>query len=84
MAKKKINPSGILAFDVLNLNTEKNIGEEKDLHKLTYDYIPFGDSSKNDFPSHLADLKRKSSTHRAILSQKVTFTLGSGFITDDT
>lgn len=84
MAKKKTTrPNGIVAFDVLNLTTQRNVAEEKNLDKLQFDYIPFGENNQNDFPSHLADLKRKSATHRSILSQKVIYTVGSGFITEN-
>ena len=80
---KDIKPKGIVAFDVLNLTTQREVWEEKDLSKLQYDYIPFGEAEQNDFPSHLADLKRKSATHRAILSQKVVYTSGVGFNSED-
>lgn len=83
MQKKISKSKGVLAFDVLNLTTQKEVREEKNLSKLTKDYIPFGEADENDFPSHLAELRRKSATHRAILAQKTTFTLGSGFITED-
>ena len=82
--KKAINkPKGVVAFDVLNLVTQRDYLEEKDISKLTYDYIPFGHKSSNDFPQHLADLRRKSSTHRAILAQKTVFTTGAGFLCED-
>jgi phage portal protein BeeE len=80
---KRTKPKGIVAFDVLNLTTQRNVAEEKNLDKLQYDYIPFGENEGNDFPQHLAELKRKSATHRAILSQKVIYTVGSGFITEN-
>ena len=76
-------PKGVIKFDVLNLTTQREVREEKDLSKLTKDYIPFGEEATNDFPLHLAELKRKSATHRAILSQKTIFTTGSGFQTED-
>ena len=81
---KKVNrPNGIVAFDVLNLTTQRNVAEEKNLDKLQFEYIPFGEGDDNDFPQHLAELKRKSATHRAILSQKVIYTVGNGFITEN-
>ena len=84
MAKKKklSRPKGVVAFDVLNLVTQRDYLEEKNLDVLSFDFIPFGDKAKNDFPQHLADLKRKSSTHRAILAQKTIFTTGAGFLTE--
>ena len=75
--------NGIVAFDVLNLTTQRNVFEEKNLEKLQFDYIPFGENDDNDFPNHLADLKRKSATHRSILSQKVIYTVGNGFLTEN-
>tara|TARA_R110000744_G_scaffold89619_2_gene174196 strand:+ start:6701 stop:7993 length:1293 start_codon:yes stop_codon:yes gene_type:complete len=82
--KNKTNrPSGVVAFDVLNLTTQRNVAEEKNLDKLQFDYIPFGENDQNDFPHHLADLKRKSSTHRSILAQKVIYTVGNGFLTEN-
>jgi len=81
--KKSNRPNGIVAFDVLNLTTQRNVAEEKNLDKLQFDYIPFGENEENDFPQHLAELKRKSATHRAILSQKVIYTVGNGFITEN-
>ena len=84
MPRKKLSKAkGVLAFDVLNLTTQREVREEKNLARLTKDYIPFGEEDENDFPQHLAELKRKSATHRAILSQKTTFTVGSGFNTED-
>ncbi|QDP49423.1 MAG: putative portal protein [Prokaryotic dsDNA virus sp.] len=84
MPKKKLNKAkGVLAFDVLNLVTQREVREQKDLTKLTKDYIPFGEAEENDFPQHLAELKRKSATHRAILAQKTIFTTGVGFNTED-
>jgi hypothetical protein len=80
---KKSNPKSVLKFGVFNLTNPKDVQEEKDLDLLSYDYIPFGDKVKNDFPQHLAELKRKSATHRAILSQKTVFTLGTGFICEN-
>jgi hypothetical protein len=86
VAKKK-NKSNFVnkafAFDIVNVATQREVYEEKDLSKLQYDYIPFGEKNQNDFPSHLAELKRKSATHRAILSQKVVYTTGTGFICDN-
>ena len=74
--RKKAN--GRVKFDIVNLAPMPNFVEghrevaSKDFHK-------FGDD--NLFPQYLAELKRKSSTHRAILSQKATYTAGSKITT---
>ena len=81
--KQKNSISGGVKFKVMNIVTQKDFSEEKELSKLSYDYIPFGDKIKNDLPQHLAMLRRKSATHRSILEQKVAFSLGSGFSTED-
>jgi phage portal protein BeeE len=85
MKSKKTNSKafGGTKFAVLNFTTQVDFSEEKNLHNLTYDYIPFGDNVANDLPQHLAMLRRKSATHRAILSQKVAFTTGGGFLSED-
>ena len=35
------------------------------------------------FPQYLAELKRKSSTHRSVLAQKTIFTSGAKFVTNN-
>lgn len=55
--------------------------ETKNIDKLKYSWIPFGDD--NLFPQHLSELARSASTHRAILNTKTTFTIGEGFRTLD-
>jgi len=83
--RKKVKNSitGGVKFKVMNIVTQKDFSEEKELSKLSYDYIPFGDKIKNDLPQHLAMLRRKSATHRSILEQKVSFSLSSGFSSED-
>tara|TARA_B110000902_G_C14283823_1_gene577926 strand:- start:2298 stop:3581 length:1284 start_codon:yes stop_codon:yes gene_type:complete len=71
-------PTGKVKFDIVNLAPMPSFAENqtdlnfKEFHK-------FGDD--NLFPQYLAELKRKSSTHRAILSQKATYTAGSKITT---
>ena len=84
--KKKLASSkafGGTKFAVLNFTTQRDFSEEKNLKNLSYDFIPFGDNAKNDLPQHLSMLRRKSATHRSILAQKVAFTTGAGFLSDD-
>jgi len=84
--KKKLASSkafGGTKFAVLNFTTQKDFSEEKNLDNLSFDFIPFGDNVKNDLPQHLSMLRRKSATHRSILAQKVAFTTGAGFLSDD-
>jgi capsid portal protein len=70
--------SGRLKFDIVNLAPMPDIKERQ--HNLTSKEIyEFGED--NLFPQYLAELKRKSSTHRAILSQKATYTAGSKITT---
>ena len=57
----------------------QNIEEPQDISRVTTDYIPFG--TNNLFPQYLAELKRKSSTHRSVLAQKTVFTSGAKFVT---
>jgi hypothetical protein len=55
----------------------------KEVSKVDYnprDYVPFG--SDNLFPQGLAILNRRSATHRSILENKTTYSLGRGFITE--
>jgi len=70
--------SGRLKFDIVNLAPMPNI-VEKQRNITSKDYYKFGDD--NLFPQYLSELKRKSSTHRAILSQKATYTAGSKITT---
>ena len=48
---------------------------------LRDEWIPFG--VDNLFPQELSELSRSASTHRAILSTKVTFSVGEGLKTND-
>ena len=59
----------------------EHIEEPQDLSKVRTDYIPFG--TNNLFPQYLAELKRKSSTHRSVLAQKAVFTSGAKFVTNN-
>jgi len=81
--KRKNSITGGVKFKVMNFVTQRDFSEEKELANLSYDYIPFGDKIKNDLPQHLAMLRRKSATHRSILEQKVAFSLGCGFMSED-
>jgi capsid portal protein len=70
--------SGKVKFDIVNLAPMPEIRETQ--REITSkEFYRFGDD--NLFPQYLAELKRKSSTHRAILSQKATYTAGSKITT---
>jgi capsid portal protein len=71
--------NGRLRFEVINLASNINFTENKT--NPNTDWYPFGND--NLFPQYLADLKRKSSTHRAILSQKATYSSGTGITTSN-
>lgn len=70
--------SGRVKFDVVNLAPMPDF-REKQREVTSKEIYKFGDD--NLFPQYLAELKRKSSTHRAILSQKATYTAGSKITT---
>ena len=70
--------SGRVKFDIVNLAPMPDI-KEKQYNLTSKEFYKFGDD--NMFPQYLAELKRKSSTHRAILSQKATYTAGSKITT---
>ena len=73
--------SNTFEFGVFNLAIPEHIEEPQDLSKVRTDYIPFG--TNNLFPQYLAELKRKSSTHRSVLAQKAVFTSGAKFVTNN-
>jgi hypothetical protein len=68
-------------FGVFNLAIPEHIEEPQDLSKVRTKFIPFG--TNNLFPQYLAELKRKSSTHRSVLAQKTIFTSGAKFVTNN-
>ena len=53
-------------FGVFNLAIPEHIEEPLDLSRIRTKFIPFG--TNNLFPQYLAELKRKSSTHRSVLA----------------
>ena len=57
------------------------MSEPLNLDRINSKFIPFGND--NLFPQYLAELKRKSSTHRSVLAQKVVFTAGAKFVCKD-
>ena len=68
-------------FGVFNLAIPEHIEEPLDLSRVRTKFIPFG--TNNLFPQYLAELKRKSSTHRSVLAQKAVFTSGAKFVTNN-
>ena len=73
--------SNTFEFGVFNLAIPEHIEEPLDLAKVRTKFIPFG--TNNLFPQYLAELKRKSSTHRSVLAQKTIFTSGAKFVTNN-
>ena len=73
--------SNTFEFGVFNLSIPQSIEEPQDLSKILTKFIPFGNN--NLFPQYLAELKRKSSTHRSVLAQKTIFTSGAKFVTSN-
>ena len=78
---KKKTKSNTFEFGVFDLAVPPNVVEPLDLSRITTKFIPFGND--NLFPQYLAELKRKSSTHRSVLAQKVVFTAGAKFVCKD-
>lgn len=78
---KKKTKSNTFEFGVFDLAVPPSVVEPLDLKRVTTKFIPFG--ADNLFPQYLAELKRKSSTHRSVLSQKVVFTAGAKFVCKD-
>ena len=57
---------------IKNPNTPKQDIEQK--------YVPFFQDSSNIYVNDLAKRARRSSTHSSIINQKITFTIGNGFL----
>lgn len=75
---KKAVKNNTFEFGVFNLTVPNTIREPKNLDTVNTKWIPFGED--NLFPQYLAELKRKSSTHRSVLAQKTVFTSGAKFV----
>ena len=73
--------SNTFEFGVFNLSVPENIEEPQDLSEIRTNFIPFGEN--NLFPQYLAELGRKSSTHRSVLAQKTIFTSGAKFVSNN-
>lgn len=65
---------------VISTSSASTIKEKSKVDSNPLEYIPFGED--NLFPQGLAILNRRSSTHRSILQNKATYSLGRGFITE--
>lgn len=79
--RKTQKKNNTFEFGVFDLTVPPSITEVKDLKSLNNDWVPFGDD--NLFPQYLAELKRKSSTHRSVLAQKTVFTSGAKFVCEN-
>jgi len=78
---RKTTKSNTFEFGVFDLAIPPNITEPKNLKNIATKWVPFG--TDNLFPQYLAELKRKSSTHRSVLAQKTVFTSGAKFVCDN-
>ena len=76
--RKTTKKSNTFEFGVFDLAIPPNITEPKNIKDVITKWIPFGND--NLFPQYLAELKRKSSTHRSVLAQKTVFTSGAKFV----
>ena len=79
--KKATQKNNTFEFGVFNLSVPPTITEPKNVKNVNTKWIPFGND--NMFPQYLAELKRKSSTHRSVLAQKTVFTSGAKFVCSD-
>ena len=75
--KKAASKLGFAKFDIINLAVPERIDEVTNMQRINTPYIPFG--VDNLFPQYLAEIKRKSPTHRAILGQKKILSIGQEF-----
>ena len=66
---------------VISTTSASTIKEPSKVDYNSLDYISFG--TDNLFPQGLSILNRRSATHRSILNNKVTYSLGRGFITEN-
>ena len=80
-AKLQTKKSNTFEFGVFNLSIPQHIEEPQDISDIRTKFIPFG--TNNLFPQYLAELKRKSSTHRSVLAQKTIFTSGAKFVSNN-
>jgi phage portal protein BeeE len=69
--------AGFAKFDVINLAVPERIDEVANMKGIQTPYVPFG--VDNLLPQYLAEIKRKSPTHRAILGQKKILSIGQEF-----
>ena len=79
--KKAAKKLGFAKFDVINLSVPERIDEIVNQSGIQTPFIPFG--VDNLFPQFLAEIKRKSPTHRAILGQKKILSIGQEFHSDN-
>jgi capsid portal protein len=75
--KKAASKLGFAKFDIINLAVPERIDEVANMQRINTPYVPFG--VDNLFPQFLAEIKRKSPTHRAILGQKKILSIGQEF-----
>ena len=79
--KKAAEKKGFTKFEVFNIGVPEKIRENVDLRSIKTPFIPFGED--NLFPQFLAEVKRQSPTHRAILGQKKILSMGKNFFSEN-
>ena len=75
--KKAGEKLGFAKFDIIDLTVPQSIEEVTKTVGAKTPYVPFG--ANNLFPEYLAEVTRKSPTHRAILGQKKILSVGKEF-----
>ena len=79
--KKAAKKANFTKFEILNVGVPDKIREAVDLKTIRTPFIPFGED--NLFPQFLAEVKRQSPTHRAILGQKKILSMGKEFVSEN-
>ena len=64
--------------EVVQTESKSTISDKTVVDKIRTPYLPFG--TDNLFPQGMALLGRRAAIHRAIISNKVTYTIGKGFV----
>tara|TARA_Y100000592_G_scaffold2155_1_gene3370 strand:- start:13209 stop:14453 length:1245 start_codon:yes stop_codon:yes gene_type:complete len=75
--KKAGDKLGFAKFDIINMTVPQSVEEVTNSNGIKTPYVPFG--ANNLFPEYLAEVTRKSPTHRAILGQKKILSVGKEF-----
>ena len=80
--RSKLNKNRIQASSAgIPITTQELITEKPE--RISNEYVSFFDTSNNVYINDLARRARRSSTHSAILSSKLAYTIGTDFIYSD-